>query len=158
MLDDFRIKNYHGPLNTIIDAMGPVKSFYPEYETWIEDTVQSGLDNNTRTISVLKNDGKIAGLNILKDTEEEKKICSLFIHPDYRGESWMFSIFSNAIEILKTKKPVITIPSIIVKKYHGIIFTNKWEVTSAIPDRYQSGIVEYGFNEKDCAPAGILKT
>ena len=147
MLESFKIESYHESLSGIIDVLKPIKEYYPNYESWIENVVQSGLSNNTRKIRVLKNDNKIAGLSILKDTPDEKKICSLFIHPEYRGESWMYSIFTDSLMYLKTKKPVITIPSTIIKKYHGLIFSNQWKNTSKINNRYQPGIVEYGFNE-----------
>lgn len=76
------------------------------------------------------NDNKITGITILKNISEEKKICSLFIHPDYRGESWIYSIFMDSLTILKTQKPVITIPEPIIK------------------GRYNKNYKEHGFNEK----------
>lgn len=148
MLEHFKIESYEDALSNIIDVLKPIKEYYPKYEDWIEGVVQAGILNDTRKIRVLKNDGRIAGLSILKDTDSEKKICSLFIHPEYRGESWMYSIFTDSLAYLKTNKPVITIPSTIIKKYHGLIFSNQWENTSRIENRYQPGIIEYGFNEK----------
>lgn len=147
MLDDFSIGNFNGKISTIIDILKPIKEYYPEYENWMESVVSQGIIDNTRCIRVLKNDNKIAGLSVLKKTDDEKKICSLFVDPEYRGEAWIYSIFTDSIEYLQTKSPLITIPNIIVKKYHGLIFTNKWKLTSKTPNRYTSGIVEYGFNE-----------
>lgn len=147
MLDDFIIKNYYN-LDKIIDVLKPIKEYYPCYDTWIEEVVQKGINDSTRNIRVLENDNKIAGLSILKDTSDEKKICSLFIHPEYRGEFWIYSIFMDSLTILKTQKPVITIPEPIIKKYNGIIFSNNWKNTSIIEGRYNKNYKEYGFNEK----------
>lgn len=149
MLDDFSIVPYEGGIYRIIDILKPIKDFYPNYSEWLEKTVSSGIMDETRQIRILLNDSKIAGLNILKNTPDEKKICSLFIHPDYRGEAWIYAIFNDSLEFLKTSKPTITIPEPIVKKYHGLIFSNKWENTSKIENRYIDGVTEYGFNEKE---------
>lgn len=149
MLDDFKIQNHTGSLSEIIDTLSSIKAFYPDYQSWIEDKVSSGISDGSRTIRTLVNDNRIAGLSILKNAECEKKICSLFIHPDYRGEAWIYSIFSDSLSFLNTNKPVITIPSSILKRYHGLIFSNQWTLTSTEPNRYRDGIVEYGFNESD---------
>ena len=147
MLDDFTITDYNDNLDNIIDILKTIKENYPDYDSWIENTVSVGIINGTRKIRVLYNEKTIAGLTILKNTPEEKKLCSLFITPEYRGESWMYSLFKDATDILETNSPAITIPSSIIKRYNGLIFSNKWKVTSKIDSRYSKNIIEYGFNE-----------
>jgi len=73
MLEHFKIESYEDALSNIIDVLKPIKEFYPKYEDWIEGVVQAGILNDTRKIRVLKNDGRIAGLSILKDTDSEKR-------------------------------------------------------------------------------------
>lgn len=148
MLDDYEIISYDDNINTIIDILKPIIEFYPSYREWLENTVNLSLSNNSRKIKILRNNTDIVGLSILKNTIEEKKICSLFVSPNYRGEAWFYSLYTDSINFLDTTKPIITIPEPIVKKYHGLIFTGKWKLTSKIKNRYKDGIVEYGFSEK----------
>ena len=147
MLDHVRLTEYDGSISRIIDELAPTKDYYPRYAEWLESTAAQGMHDGTRQINILTNDHKTAGITITKNTQTEKKICTLFIHPDYRGEAWGYAMFTHACNILRTTRPVITIPAIILPKYHGLIFAHHWKNTSQIANRYKDGIVEYGFNE-----------
>ena len=56
-----------------------VKNDYPDYKTWFLTKQVSGLYDNTRNIIVAHIDGKLVGFTSLKKTEEERKICTLYV-------------------------------------------------------------------------------
>ena len=132
---------------------------YPDFENWLEKVYKEiDEDNSKREILLLTNftstilQMEIEGIVILKNTEEEKKICYLFLTYPY---SYREEIYDGIFEYLGTKTPIISMEKLIFKeKYLGFLkpyFPENeklnFKLTSIVPDKYVKGKIELIFNE-----------
>ena len=132
---------------------------YPDFENWLEKVYKEiDEDNNKREILLLTDFSSsslqmaIEGIVILKNTEEEKKICYLFLTYPY---SYREEMYDGIFEYLGTKTPIISMEKLIFKeKYLDFLkpyFPEneklKFRLTSIVPDKYVKGKTELIFNE-----------
>ena len=61
---------------------------YPNFENWLEHKVLSGLYNGNRSILLKCRENKVAGVAILKNDIEEKKLCCLRIMPEFQNKGF----------------------------------------------------------------------
>lgn len=132
---------------------------YPDFENWLEKVYKEIDENNNKREILLLTDFsssslqmEIEGIVILKNTEEEKKICYLFLTYPY---SYREEMYDGIFEYLGTKTPIISMEKLIFKeKYLGFLkpyFPENeklnFKLTSIVPNKYVNGKTELIFNE-----------
>lgn len=88
------------------------KKKYPKFNCWF-NKISSEIGTDKRIVYLafdrFKNEKKIIGIMILKNTEKEKKICSIYISKEHRKKGIATNFFEKAFAELGTKKPVISV-------------------------------------------------
>ena len=132
-----------------------IKNLYPNFDEWFEKVLKEiEEDNIKREIlffgNVDSNGLQIEGIAVLKNTEEEKKICYLYISFYEDVEN----VFEEIYNYLGIETPLITVEKeIFENKYENYLVTSKKErklkfnLTSIVPDKYVKGKTELIFNE-----------
>ena len=132
-----------------------IKNLYPNFDEWFDKVLKEiEEDNIKREIlffgNVDSNGLQIEGIAILKNTEEEKKICYLYISFYEDVEN----VFEEIYNYLGIETPLITVEKeIFENKYENYLVTSKKErklkfnLTSVVPDKYVKGKTELIFNE-----------
>lgn len=132
-----------------------IKNLYPNFDEWFEKVLKEIEEDNTKREilffgNVDSNGLQIEGIAILKNTEEEKKICYLYISFYEDVEN----IFEKIYNYLGIETPLITVEKeIFENKYENYLVTSKKErklkfnLTSIVPDKYVKGKTELIFNE-----------
>lgn len=132
-----------------------IKNLYPNFDEWFEKVLKEIEEDNTKREilffgNVDSNGLQIEGIAVLKNTEEEKKICYLYISFYEDVEN----IFEEIYNYLGTETPLITVEKeIFENKYENYLVTSKKErklkfnLTSIVPDKYIKGKTELIFNE-----------
>ena len=146
-------------LNRIFFNIQKIDEKYPDFENWLEKVYKEiDEDNSKREILLLTDftstslQMEIEGIVILKNTEEEKKICYLFLTYPY---SYREEMYDGIFEYLGTKNPIISMEkSFFKEKYLGFLkpyFPENeklnFKLTSIVPDKYVKGKTELIFNE-----------
>ena len=67
----------------IAQELEPLNFIYPDFKDWLTQKVFKQLNTDMRKIFVAQENEIICGILILKDTDEEKKICTLRVTPRY---------------------------------------------------------------------------
>ncbi len=89
---------------------------YPNFTRWYHSLYTAeGLLKKEREIILCKNGDNIAGVMILKQDENEKKICTLRVSPVYQGLGIGSRLIEKSFEYFDNDKPLITIH---ISKYH----------------------------------------
>lgn len=81
------IKEYSVKLDSVFSELSFLRAEYPKFYSWYYEKVLSGLSDGTRKIFLARSPlsfGKVNGVLILKNTTEEKKICTLYVDKDSR--------------------------------------------------------------------------
>lgn len=144
--------------NSLIQNLGDqlifLKNDYPNFRYWYHNMVIPGLMNRSRQLCVAEDteNRQLAGIMILKNTPEEKKISTLCVLDPYRGCGIGTRFIEIASEQLDTSSPFITVSSNHLHEFED--FFSKlslqgqvnFSLFNSYEDYYQDGIVEYAFN------------
>lgn len=144
-----------------------LKNVYPNFDEWFEKVLKEIEEDNTkREILFFINDDvsgfNIDGITILKNTEEEKKICYLYISFYEDVEN----IFEEIYNYLGTETPLITVEKKFFENRYKYILEPlneevrekrklKFNLTSIVPDKYIKGKTELIFNEVGKEPIDL---
>ncbi|MCA3897342.1 GNAT family N-acetyltransferase [Vibrio vulnificus] len=86
----------------------PVSDLYPDFDTWFNFRVRRQYPQQ-RIVIAAERDSTIVGVAILKKTIDEHKICTLFVHKNYRGQKVGSELLNEAVNILDGKDISITV-------------------------------------------------
>lgn len=138
---------------------------YPAHIEWIDKKFLPHLHDSTRgysfaidyasTIQVDNRlhpgmklvSNRLAGCSLLKNVRDEKKICCLFVDPNYRHQGIASRLIQDSFEILCTEKPLMTVSEPNLPQLQKLIDRFGFELTSVKDSVYLPGIKEYYYNE-----------
>ncbi len=122
---------------------------YPSRKSWFyQKQLKETLDLSGRRDIIFAYDEKknIMGAAFIKDGENEKKICTLFVDKKFRGMRVATKLVDKAIEILGTKKPMITLVDYRLPMFAGLIKKYGWERTQEVKGLYNENSTELVYN------------
>lgn len=123
--------------------------YYPNSAEWLSTKVFSDDSSRLLLISQLP-DGLVNGFSILKNDDFEKKICTLFVSPDFRGKGIGTALLNRSLDLLDCDKPLITVSDDLLLSFIPLFSRYGFENNESYVDRYRDGHIEYSFN-------GVLK-
>lgn len=139
---------------------------YPNFKGWINKVYNEIEENNNEREMFIFFESKnlslkINGIAILKNKNEEKKICYLYIS-ELKNKK---EIFEEIYKYLKTETPLITIEKELYEQKYARFLSNvtafgikdyiKFKLTSIVPDKYVKGKIELIFNEVGKEPIDL---
>ena len=124
---------------------------YPNIDIWYNKVIKEINDNskNREMFICLSNEDDslyISGLMILKNTCDEKKICTLRVKDNYQNRGIGSRFIQDAFNFLGTEKPLITVPEESVGVFSKIFNKYGFEKKDEIQDLYRKDKVEYIYN------------
>lgn len=122
---------------------------YPNHKDWFYNKFVKELDGKKREIIYYEKDSIICGVIFLKNTKEEKKICTVYVNEAFRNQGIGKKLLLEAIEFLGTTTPLITMPDYKEKCFKKIIEKYKWEKMQEIDNCYS--------NNKELVFNGLLE-
>lgn len=140
-------KEFHQVTDEIYLLTKHLNKNYPNYKNWFYNKQIKGcLELNRNIIFVRNKEGKIIGISSLKKTNDEKKICTLYILDSYRNKKIKNKLLKESFLYLETEKPLITISEENLKLFQKTIDEYNWELTEVIEGIYIDNKSEYCFN------------
>lgn len=136
-------------LQYIGDFLCFLKQDYPDFRKWYRQTVIPGLTTGQRQIyaAVPEEDNQaLAGLMILKDTPEQKKICTLYVDEPYRGMGLGDMFLHRAISQLGVSYPLITVSDKRQKAFAALFHRFGFQLFHSYVGYYNRNIIEYSYN------------
>ena len=127
---------------------------YPEFQIWLNGKVFPEIQTNPEMRDVifsLSQDRRhVVGFAVVKNTFEERKICSFYILPHYQHLGYGSTLMEECFQYLGTTTPLITMPERCKRLFEGLLKKYRFVFTHELSDYYSDGNTEYVFN-------GILK-
>lgn len=96
-----------------------------------------------RNIVIFIQENSVAAIMILKKTNEEKKVCTLVVLPDFRNKGLSYKLFQYSFDILGTNKPHFTVSDSVLPSFEKIIKKFDFKIRCVI---VENGKLEYHFN------------
>jgi len=102
-------------------------------------------------------EGKLAGCVLIKKTEEEKKICTLFVHPDYRKQGLGGKLMEQTLSELG-EHPLITVSDRNIAQLAPLLRKKGFHLSAVKKGAYRPEDTEYYFNDKkaDAIKDGLI--
>jgi len=132
----------------IIPLTNTIKVSYPGYLDWLNNKFFYELKSNQKQRGYVfaLDRGLLVGLALLKNYCMEKKLCCLFVKKGYRNHGIAKNLIKHSFDILKTKKPLVTISEQNIDMFLHLFQQFGFEITETRQDMYLKGIKEYYFN------------
>lgn len=96
---------------------------YPHFEEWFFEKVLPDAMSGKRKVFTAYCSDQLAGILILKDTDE-KKICTLRVLPGFRRIGIGHQLMDCAISALNTLHPVITVSDNHIQEFWDLLMTD----------------------------------
>lgn len=122
---------------------------YPNYKNWYFTKQLPGIIKNERNILFARNPEnkeEIIAVACLKKTEEEQKICTLYVSDNARGLGIGSTIIEESMKWLETTKPFITFPDYKLDMFKPFIEKYDWKLTEKVYGLYKDKTEELCFN------------
>jgi len=123
-------------------ALAHLSAYYPGFKDWYWTKVVPGL-GTTRRLDIVRREGRIVGVCIAKRTEIERKICTLWVVPAYRGTGLGVRMLLDAMHWLGTSKPAVTVNEERYLDFVAIFRRLSFQPAKAVVGLYRPGKIEY---------------
>ncbi len=130
----------------IAQELEPLNFIYPDFKDWLTQKVFRQLITDMRKIFVAQENEIICGILILKDTDEEKKICTLRVTPRYSRLGIGSQLIKLAQSELKTEYPVITVSEKHREEFRPIFEKFEFSFHQRYFNYYKEETTEYSYN------------
>lgn len=116
-------------VNKIYNLTYNLNSSYPDYKKWFFEKLIKNIGNKKREIIFItdKNNDVIA-MSALKNENNEKKICTLYIKENFRSLGFGSKLIEQSFKFLETTKPLITFSEEKLPMFNGFIKKYNWEL------------------------------
>lgn len=144
--------------NQMLELTKPVNETYPEYTKWFMEKFISGLQKKERMYIIAQDDNNtLAGCVLIKNTEKEKKICTLFVNPKFRRQGLGKQLMEQTLKELG-EHPLIAVSSRNLSQLSGLLRQCGFHLSATKKGVYHSEDTEYYFNDKkaDLIKEGLI--
>ena len=122
---------------------------YPKHKSWFyQKHLPATLEENSGRdiVFAYDKDNNLYGTSFIKEDEQEKKICTLFVSTDARGLGVGTALVEKSMELLGTTKPMITIADYKLPMFERLIEKYEWEKTQEVSGLYNDHSKELVYN------------
>ena len=138
----------HQPLyRQVYSLTQAVEKSYPHYKNWYENVFLSGLKRGERGMILAFEKEQLLGCALIKNVPQEKKLCTLFVHPDFRGQGIGEKLLHIVIDELG-QKPLTSVSEKNIPFIKSLFNKFHFRLSALKKDAYQSGVNEYFFNDE----------
>lgn len=156
------IMDYIGDPGETYRYVRDLEDSYPNFYKWYHDKVLKELKQNTgkREILLSISDVKfiseqttyikkiISGIVVLKNYEDEKKICTFRVMPKFYHNNLSIMLMEESLKFLQTQAPMITISENRLPYFKNLLEKYNFKLSQHLPDYYKKGFTEYVYNGK----------
>lgn len=130
----------------VYNHLKELERYYPNFKQWYYNTVGQSLTINTRKIIIEQRDGDIAGIAIIKNDINERKICTVKVMPPFLNRGIGIKLFERSMDYLGTRKPLLSVDEDRLPFFKKIFDKYEFRQTQILQDYYRIGKKEFVFN------------
>ena len=132
----------------------PVNTDYPEYSKWFREKFIPGLKKKERLYIIAQDENQtLVGCALLKNTPQEKKICTLFVDPRFRKQGLGKQLLQQSVAQLG-EHPLISVSGRNLAQLSHLLDQCGFHLSATKKNIYNPNDVEYYFNDQK---ADIIK-
>ncbi|RLM18754.1 hypothetical protein BIY29_17750 [Brenneria alni] len=128
--------------HNIREFLEQIACFYPDFHAWLNFTFVRQLNGIERNVLIIKENGEIAGVSLLKKTEEEKKVCTFFIAPKFQRKGYGSTLMEKSLSYLQAPAH-ITVCEERWEEMQEFLDKHKFQLNEEVSGYYRPGYKEY---------------
>lgn len=129
-------------LNRLLSDVSPL---YPNFDGWLNFTFRREMLSGERSVVIAHDGNELLGAALLKDSEEEGKICTFFVTPSYREIKVGSELLDEALAKLDRNDSFITVSEERKGELAPLLTSRGFSVMRSEKDLYRPGSTEYFF-------------
>ena len=136
-------------IQTVRETLVFLKQEYPDFFAWFNAKVIPGLEDNSRQIYIarpMSSPNSVAGIMILKDEPDEKKISTLCVMEQYRSYGLGSKFINLAIETLHSLTPIITVSELHRNEFEPLLKKYSFKHFKEYFAYYRDNVSEHSYN------------
>ena len=136
-------------LSKLQNLLADLECCYPFFSKWLEKVFSEIRISYSRKILLCINNGvfEIVGVAIIKDTPQEKKICTLRVLNHYQNQGIGSCLLARTKEELREPCPLITVSGVQMPTFGHFLKKRGFVVKDKVKSLYRKGAYEYFFNQ-----------
>lgn len=136
------------PANTrdVFEDVSHLEALYPGFRSWFFEKAARSTLQEERRFFVRFECGRLAGVAIAKRAAEERKLCTLWVHPRVRKQGLGRVLAEEALDWLGTQTPLFTVPQRRSHYFTSLMSDLGFKQTQALPGHYLANDTELVFN------------
>lgn len=142
----------------ILSLTMSINDAYSGYADWYKNVFLSGLKKGERIYIVAQDENEnLAGCVLIKNTNDEKKICTLFVNPLFRKQGLATQLLETSLKELG-EHPLITVSSRNIVQLKPLLDKMGFHLSGKRKGVYGAKDTEFYFNDKkfDCIRDNLL--
>ncbi|MCX7097710.1 MAG: GNAT family N-acetyltransferase [Methylococcales bacterium] len=133
-------------------SISTVGAYYPNFKNWLYFTFRKEMIEGKRSIIIARAGNSIAGLSLLKHSLDEKKICTFYVSPSYRGIGVGHQLMDASTSYLgdkdKDKDIAITVAEERNSELYPLLKSKGFSIENKVIGYYRENINEYFYSLK----------
>lgn len=126
----------------IANCLSDVSGLYPNFKNWLYMTFRPGHLNGSRTVLFSYVGDKVSGISMLKHDLLERKICTFYVLPEFRGRGLGAELMNRSVDILGGKDIVITVSEERTADLYPTLMNSGFIFNGSSDGMYRSGKFE----------------
>jgi ribosomal protein S18 acetylase RimI-like enzyme len=137
--------NYQDLAHQIYFVTDHLKQDYPKHREWFFEKHLPGVGKD-REVLFVRVYNNVYGVAFLKNTTDEKKICTFYIAEHGRNMGVGRAMMRETLNYLQTNTPIITMPGHKVRFFLDFVHIHNWKIQQILKDFYVRNQDEIVFN------------
>ena len=141
----------------VFELTQAITQTYPNYSHWYHHTFLNGLKKGKRALIMAKEKGKLVGVALVKNTSEEKKLCTLFVRPENRRQGIGQCLLVQVLQELG-QKPLVSVSEQNMASVSSLFKRFKFHLSACKKGIYLPHNTEFYFNDEkaDAIRQGLI--
>ncbi len=129
-------------------------AYYPGFADWLNKVILE-LTEGMRSIVLAKFQHKIVAVNILKHHEQENKLCTFWVNPEFRHQHIASAMLDMSLHLFHGKAPLISIPEVRLNEFKFLIRQRGFAFRERKCGLYHRNVNEYFFTIPLCSAVSL---
>lgn len=111
-----------------------VSFLYPNFDSWLNFKVR----RNGRSILIAHDGNELAGVSILKNDIDEKKISTFYVAPHFRGQLLGQELMTKSLQFLDSGETLITVSEERNSELFPLLNSNGFKLQKIVSNVYRT--------------------
>lgn len=133
-------------MTLLSDLLRNVAPLYPDFDVWFNFTFRRNLASGERRILIVHNGDELLGCSLLKNTPDEAKICTFYIHEEAREQGIGQQLMQQSLASLDNRETIITVSDDRQAELHPLLKSFDFRLTQVLTECYRQQHNEFVYS------------